>query len=242
VALAAALRARGYSVDLNVGQSKFRCDLAVRLPTEPAYRLGILLDTDAHYANPNLLDRYVMQPAILRAFGWRFALVLAKDWFHHPDDVLNRVERMLRGDPETPLPDEQVAEVEARQMPAAASPPVLAPTSPELTRTPTPTPVEAHPPVPPAAGAAPISATPPSPPAGPSATRYFEFVGGGSSKFWEVTLTENTFSVRYGRIGAQGQTQSKTFPDPARAQREMAKLIEEKLKKGYEEKPGRSGC
>src|SRR5213075_1721792 len=40
--LAAALRARGHSVDLNVGQSKFRCDLAVRGDSDSLYQLGIL--------------------------------------------------------------------------------------------------------------------------------------------------------------------------------------------------------
>jgi hypothetical protein len=55
--LAAALRERGYAVDLNVGQSKFRCDLAVRGKADSLYQLGILVDTDGHYANPNLLDR-----------------------------------------------------------------------------------------------------------------------------------------------------------------------------------------
>ena len=60
--LAVALQARGYAVDLNIGQSKFRCDLAVRSATDSMYRLGILVDTDGHYANANLLDRYLMQP------------------------------------------------------------------------------------------------------------------------------------------------------------------------------------
>jgi hypothetical protein len=95
--LAKALQARGYAVDLNVGQSKFRCDLAVRGNADTLYQLGILVDTEGHYANPNLLDRYLMQPAILRAFGWRFALVLTKDWYHNPDDVLNRLEKLLQG-------------------------------------------------------------------------------------------------------------------------------------------------
>ena len=94
--LAAALRERGYAVDLNVGQSKFRCDLAVRSASDSLYQLGILVDTDGHYTNPNLLDRYLMQPSILRAFGWRFALVLTKDWYHNPDDVLARIEKLLR--------------------------------------------------------------------------------------------------------------------------------------------------
>ena len=36
-----------------------------------------------------------MQPSILRAFGWRFALVLTKDWYHNPEDVLARLERVI---------------------------------------------------------------------------------------------------------------------------------------------------
>src|ERR1043165_3162975 len=87
--LAAALRARGHAVDLNVGQSRFRCDLAVRGSSDGLYRLGILVDTDGHYANANILDRYLMQPSILRAFGWQFALVLTKDWYQNRDDVLS---------------------------------------------------------------------------------------------------------------------------------------------------------
>ncbi len=93
--LGAALRARGYTVDLNVGQSKFRCDVAVRGNSDSLYQLGILVDTDEHYANSDLLDRYLTQPSVLRAFGWRFALVLTKDWYHDPDDVLSRIECLI---------------------------------------------------------------------------------------------------------------------------------------------------
>src|SRR5437899_552719 len=126
--LAQALRSRGYLVDLNVGQSKFRCDLAVRSKSDNLYQLGILVDTDGHYSNPNLLDRYLMQPGILRAFGWRFALVLTKDWYHNPDDVLQRLEKLLHGiaivddsEPEEEQPVEPVAPVAQVITPAPAS-------------------------------------------------------------------------------------------------------------------------
>jgi hypothetical protein len=95
-ALAKALRARGYTVDQNVGQSRFRCDLAVGDNTGRDYQLGIFVDTALHYQNPDLLDRYLMQPSILRTFGWRFALVLTKDWYHNPESVLARLERQLK--------------------------------------------------------------------------------------------------------------------------------------------------
>jgi hypothetical protein len=102
--LSAALRQRGCLVDESVGQSRFRCDLAVRRKDEPFYQLGILLDSDAHYANPNLVERYFTQPSILRAFGWRVIIVLAKDWFHEPDAVLDRIERTLGNQPVTEAP------------------------------------------------------------------------------------------------------------------------------------------
>src|SRR5205814_1211222 len=62
--LASRLRERGYHVELDVGQSRFRCDLAVRTNEERSYRLGILVDTDAYYQNSNLLERDVLRPRL----------------------------------------------------------------------------------------------------------------------------------------------------------------------------------
>jgi predicted DNA-binding WGR domain protein len=42
-------------------------------------------------------------------------------------------------------------------------------------------------------------------------------------------------TVRFGRIGTPGQSQSKSFADAAKARNEVEKLIAEKLKKGYTE-------
>jgi len=96
--LAAALRDRGHEVDVNVGESRFRCDLAVRSSAGDTYRLGILVDTAEHYRNPDVLDRYLMQPSILRAFGWRIVVVLTKDWHQGAEAVLERIEKALRED------------------------------------------------------------------------------------------------------------------------------------------------
>ncbi|MGJ7611255.1 MULTISPECIES: AAA domain-containing protein [unclassified Variovorax] len=95
VQLAAALRARGHAVDEQVGQSRFRCDLAVRVDGSTHYALGILVDTAMHYENRNVLERYVSRPRILDAFGWQVMQVLAKDWLHAPETVLEQVEQAL---------------------------------------------------------------------------------------------------------------------------------------------------
>jgi predicted DNA-binding WGR domain protein len=217
--LAAALRQRGHAVDLNVGQSKFRCDLAVRGSSDGLYELGILVDTDGHYANANLLDRYLMQPGILKAFGWRFALVLTKDWYHNPEEVLARIERLLHGQ-EQEASDAAEAEAAVEESTPAKEPLPIAPAA-------TPFATQAPPPVvPPPTAAAFASAS----------VRYFEFVGGSSSKFWEITFAGSAFTVRFGRIGTEGQSQSKRFGDEAQAEREAKSLIAEKVRKGYAER------
>jgi predicted DNA-binding WGR domain protein len=66
--------------------------------------------------------------------------------------------------------------------------------------------------------------------------RRFEYIGGSSCKFWEVEVTGGDVVVRYGRIGTAGQTVTKTFAEGTAAAAHAAKLIGEKVKKGYAEK------
>lgn len=65
--------------------------------------------------------------------------------------------------------------------------------------------------------------------------RRFELVEGTSSKFWEITLADAPYTVRSGRIGTNGQTQTKAFDAASTAAREHDRLVAEKLKKGYTE-------
>ena len=65
--------------------------------------------------------------------------------------------------------------------------------------------------------------------------RYFEFVGGTSAKFWEISTRGNDVTVRFGRIGTGGQTQTKTLADAEAAAKHAEKLIASKTTKGYTE-------
>lgn len=65
--------------------------------------------------------------------------------------------------------------------------------------------------------------------------RRFEFVGDGSEKFWEIDRDEAAVTVRFGRIGTNGQTQTKDLGNEAAATAHVDKLIAEKIKKGYVE-------
>jgi predicted DNA-binding WGR domain protein len=72
-----------------------------------------------------------------------------------------------------------------------------------------------------------------------SMKRYFEFVSGTSSKFWETCVSGNEVTVRFGRIGTDGQTQVKTQANAEAAVKHAEKLIEAKTAKGYLEKVAR---
>lgn len=63
--------------------------------------------------------------------------------------------------------------------------------------------------------------------------RRFEFNDGKSSKFWSIRMSGMDVEVRYGRIGTDGQAQTKTFDTSEAAQKHAAKLIAEKTGKGY---------
>ncbi len=69
-----------------------------------------------------------------------------------------------------------------------------------------------------------------------NAARYFEFHDDKSAKFWEICVSDATMTVRFGRVGTQGQSQAKSFPDPETARTQAEKLISEKTAKGYVEK------
>ena len=61
----------------------------------------------------------------------------------------------------------------------------------------------------------------------------FEYKTEDSKKFWEPQAEESTLTVRFGKIGTDGQTHTKKFSSPAEAPAEYRKLVCEKLAKGY---------
>jgi DNA ligase-1 len=106
---------------------------------------------------------------------------------------------------------------------------------PEADAAPSPPAVKAKPSKPPKA----VSANPSAPTSQAEsnpATRHFEFVEGKSAKFWEISSKGNQVTVRFGRLGTQGQAQNKTLADADAAARHVERLIDEKTTKGYVER------
>ena len=212
--IATALKHRGYAIDTGVGMSHFRCDIAARRHGELGYRLGVLVDTEAHYQQDDLLEREMLRPQLLSAFGWQVAHVLCRDWYQDRPAVLERLIQMIE------LGRDALQALEPEDAGDDAWAELDAETADEDEDTvPPPNPSE------------------PAPSAEPStAPRYFEFVAGSSDKFWEVVVKDNTLTVRFGRIGTQGQTQTKIFADANIAAHAARRLIAEKSGKGYKEK------
>ena len=214
--LSAALETRGHVVDRHVGQSSFRVDLAVRAPDRHSYALGVLVDTSV-VSQEQVQEQYVDRPRALADRGWVTTYVLAKDWLDDPEECLARLERVLAGEAPVARAEVQVRprRTERRVRPAAAvaraAPPEPEPL-PEVPQVDTREQME-----------------------GSRPSRSFEFVGDGSSKFWQVSVDDSTLTVQFGRIGTAGQTRSKQLETPTAAQREADRLVAEKLGKGYRE-------
>jgi predicted DNA-binding WGR domain protein len=217
--IASALQSQGLFVEANVGQSTFRLPLAVRRESHGAHLLGVLIDDAAHYAQPDLLERYLLRPNVLQAFGWRVVQVFTKDWYQDPESVLRQITDALAGVEPEPNSETPVELVQSPPRETVLHEPVCA----EPT-------VASNPEKPIVAGAdssraAGVVARP----------RYFSCTEEGSSKFWEVTVSGAELTVRFGRIGTKGQSQAKTFATPEAALHEQEKLIRSKTSKGYEE-------
>jgi cell wall assembly regulator SMI1/predicted DNA-binding WGR domain protein len=69
-----------------------------------------------------------------------------------------------------------------------------------------------------------------------TAKRYFEFTQGTSSKFWEVSQEGSDMTTRYGKIGTDGRSTTKSYDSPEKAAAETSKIIASKIKEGYVEK------
>jgi predicted DNA-binding WGR domain protein len=63
---------------------------------------------------------------------------------------------------------------------------------------------------------------------------YLECDSASGGKFWECTVSGNTVTTRWGKVGTNGQTKSKTLANAAAAQKDATKQIAAKQKKGYE--------
>ena len=74
-----------------MGESVFRCDLALKLPADNGYRLAVLVDTPDRVAADTLLERLTTHPSALTTTGWHVHHVLTTDWTRSPESVITHL-------------------------------------------------------------------------------------------------------------------------------------------------------
>lgn len=77
------LRARGFSVDTQVGCSDFRIDLGLKMPNSSDYVLAIECDGATYHSSKNARDRDRLRQEILEHMGWKFYRIWSTDWFRN---------------------------------------------------------------------------------------------------------------------------------------------------------------
>lgn len=208
LSIADELKNLGFKVDLNVGQSYFRCSIGVRSnDDEKKYSLGILVDTSEHYSNDNILEQYVLRPQLLKNFNWNVIQVYSKDWLAQKDKVMAQIQKALRGE----LHDEIPAEIDV--MPAFIANEEVNVNESEIK-------IE-------------DSYAEEKDESGLE-FRTLTFKDDTSDKFWKIAQDGMRILVRYGKTGTKGQENVKVFETEEQARKEMEKLIMQKIKKGYQ--------
>lgn len=77
------LRAKGFSVDTQVGCSGFKIDLGLKNPNSSDYVLAIECDGATYHSSRNARDRDRLRQEILERMGWKFYRIWSTDWFRN---------------------------------------------------------------------------------------------------------------------------------------------------------------
>ena len=90
--VAVALERLGHEVHRQVGTAGFIIDLAVVDPTKPGrYLLGIECDGATYHSSRSARDRDRLREAVLKDRGWKIHRVWSTDWFHRPEEQLQKL-------------------------------------------------------------------------------------------------------------------------------------------------------
>ena len=119
--IAKALRERGYDVELGVGRSRFKVDLAVASRNNDSkYCLGILLDGETYRDTQTTRDREIVQPGVLQGLAWHVMRVWSVDWHNNPERLLERIEKaIVEPDPEPEPEVKQTFDISNEKLVAA---------------------------------------------------------------------------------------------------------------------------
>ena len=90
-----ALVARGHRVDVQVGVSGYRIDLAIQAEDREGYTLGIECDGATYHSAPAARDRDWLRQSVLEGLGWKIHRVWSRSWIQNPERELEAIEQAL---------------------------------------------------------------------------------------------------------------------------------------------------
>lgn len=99
---------RGFTVDSQVGTSRYRIDLAIRGKRDPSrYLIGIECDGATYHGSRTARDRDILRQEVLHGMGWRLHRVWSTEWFHDReraiDSMLKSIEQAESMPPSRPI-------------------------------------------------------------------------------------------------------------------------------------------
>jgi len=95
--IAETLRQEGYKVDVNVGASGYRMDVAIVDPdVSGTYILAVLCDGKNYRTGKTARDREVLRGQVLQQLDWRIHRVWSMDWLENPSREIQRIIEAIR--------------------------------------------------------------------------------------------------------------------------------------------------
>jgi hypothetical protein len=88
------LEKRGYTADINLGNTAYKLTLAVYDRASDKYVLGVECDYSARAASNSIMERDVFRAKFMESRGWKIIRVFSRDYFLNPGRVLNTIMRL----------------------------------------------------------------------------------------------------------------------------------------------------
>ena len=120
-AVARQLRQKGWQLHTQVGVSSYRIDLGVVHPKHPGrYLCGIECDGATYHRSATARDRDKIRESVLNGLGWRLLRIWSTDFWHNPDDSINKLQQdltdLLENSRKEELKEEERREEESDQI------------------------------------------------------------------------------------------------------------------------------
>ena len=90
-----ALQKKKYIVDTNIGNAKYKINLAIYNKKLDRYVLGIEIDSNAYHSSEDLLERDVYRTKFLNSRGWNMMRLWSRDWWTDKDQTIELIEKNI---------------------------------------------------------------------------------------------------------------------------------------------------